>query len=52
MDEELLRYRFVNTSGVIVLDVIDSGPEKIRCRNFADQISDAIRKARNLQHVE
>ena len=39
-------YRFVNMGGLHVLDVIESGPESNRCRAFADQISDAIRKAR------
>jgi hypothetical protein len=37
-------YRFINSMGVVVLDVIESGPEKANARGFAEQISSAIRR--------
>jgi len=36
-------YRFLNTSGQIVLDVIASGPDKDRCKDFVENIAEAIR---------
>lgn len=42
-------YRFLNTSGMVILDVIESGPDKDRCEEFAIQISDMIRAARQAE---
>ena len=36
-------YRFLNTSGQIVLDVIASGSDKDSCKEFVDKIAEAIR---------
>jgi hypothetical protein len=41
-------YRFVNHSGVPVLDIIESGPEKERCLQFVEAVRDAI--ARHQAH--
>lgn len=37
-------YRFLNISGLIVLDVIASGPDKDSCEGFVEDIVEAIRK--------
>jgi hypothetical protein len=40
-------YRFMNLSGIVVLDMIEAGPDKDLCEDFAMQVSDAIRAARS-----
>ncbi|MFO0924342.1 MAG: hypothetical protein U0905_17845 [Pirellulales bacterium] len=46
-------YRFVNRSGIAVLDVIEHGPEKNQCANFVAFIEQAIRdKAGNSRNSE
>lgn len=37
-------YRFLNRSGVIVLDVIESGPEKDKCKDFVAALERTIRE--------
>ena len=47
----LRRYRvfqFVNRSGIVVLDVIESGPEKDRCADFVALIEQTIRDTSGL----
>lgn len=41
-------FRFVNRSGIVVLDVIESGPEKDRCANFVALIEQTIRDTAGL----
>lgn len=41
-------YRFVNTGGVVVLDAFASGRQSEQCREFAEQVSKAIRQARGM----
>ena len=38
-------FRFVNRSGVVVLDVIENGPEKDKCADFVALIEQTIRAA-------
>lgn len=38
-------YRIVNNQGVVIIDVIEAGPDKARCREFVEQIAAAIREA-------
>ena len=38
-------YRFLNNSGVVVLDIIEAGPDKDRCREFAERVAEAIRES-------
>ena len=36
-------YRFANKSGIVAIDIIEAGPEKARCREFADLLAQTIR---------
>lgn len=38
-------YYFVNESGQPVLSIIESGPDRARCREFVERVSQAIRDA-------
>jgi hypothetical protein len=40
-------FQFVNTSGLIVLDVFESGPERHRAEEFAQLIASTIRNLRS-----
>lgn len=35
-------YTFLNKAGVLVLDVIESGPDRANCREFAHRIRDCV----------
>lgn len=37
-------FRFVNRSGVVVLDVIENGPDKDKCIDFVRRIEETIRE--------
>ena len=41
-------FRFVNRSGIVVLDVIENGPEKDRCADFVGLIEQTIRDTAGL----
>ena len=38
-------YRSVSNHGVVVLDIIEAGPDRCRCREFAERVSEAVREA-------
>jgi hypothetical protein len=43
-------YRFLSLAGVVVLDVIEAGPDRQRCREFVNQVSaaaEAIRRGKS-----
>jgi hypothetical protein len=41
-------YHFVNTQGIKVLDMIESGRDRMHCREFAEHVSQTIKNLRGL----